>query len=246
MALFNMLVTPLNNFPWVINGLLQGWVSVKRLREYLETKNFNLYSYYKLKKTSRVQNDNILINMSHASFQWNLVDDKEKNIEVVNEEFPVINVDTEPLLGTSYNVIKNERTETILKDISFKIEKSKFYGLIGKTGSGKTSLLFSILGEISKFNDSVSEQEGIIEVDYELLAEGFAYVSQDCWIQAGTIRDNILFGEPYEEEKYRRVVFACALDDDFEVLTRADETKVGENGITLSGGQKARYFKQIN
>ena len=74
-----MLVTPLNNFPWVINGLLQGWVSFKRLREYLYTENFDLYSYYKLKKTSNAENDNILINMSHVSFKWNVIDKSEKN-----------------------------------------------------------------------------------------------------------------------------------------------------------------------
>ena len=235
MALFHMLVTPLNSFPWVISGLLEGWVSYKRLRDYLNTKNLNWYKYYKLKRNLS-SNDNILINVKNASFKWNLNKNKD---EKMNQE-QIFNSDSEHLLpaASSSEITDNEETgELTLNSISFTIEKSKFIGVIGKVGTGKTSLLNAILGEISKFDEN---SQGVLEIDAEMLADGIAYVAQDCWVQASTIRDNILFGEHYEEEKYKRVLFACALDDDLQVLSNGDQTKIGENGITLSGGQKAR------
>ena len=70
-----MLVAPLNLFPWIINGLLEGWVSIKRIRGYLEAKDLNWYNYYKLKKEKN-ENDNVLINMHNASFKWNLTKKK--------------------------------------------------------------------------------------------------------------------------------------------------------------------------
>ena len=70
--------------------------------------------------------------------------------------------------------------------------------------------------------------------------EGVAYASQQPWILNATVRDNILFGLPYDEERYNKVVRNCSLVRDFEVLIAGDETEIGERGINLSGGQKAR------
>ena len=240
-----MLISPLNSFPWVVNGLIQGWVSLKRLQGYLNLKNLNWYEYYKLSGN----NSNVLINVQNASFKWNLTkkkteneDDKIRKKSKKTDE-PANNTEDDNLIqNKSINgnsSINSENTDIILNNISFKIEKGKFIGVVGRVGTGKTSLLNSILGEISKFNELNSDNR-MIEIDNELLAEGFAYSAQDCWIQASTIRDNILFGQPYDEEKYKRVLFACALSDDLQLLPKNDETPVGESGVTLSGGQKAR------
>ena len=250
-----MLISPLNSFPWVVNGLIQGWVSLKRLQGFLNLKNLNWYEYYKLSEGVAGQRNPILINVQNASFKWNLMKKREEKDEKKkktknksnNDEARINNNNTEndSLLQTSSinansSINSENNTEIILNNISFKIEKSKFIGVVGKVGCGKTSLLNAILGEISKFDVTGNADNRMIEIDRELLADGFAYSAQDCWIQASTIRDNILFGQPYEEEKYKRVLFACALNDDLQLLPKNDETPVGENGITLSGGQKAR------
>ena len=66
------------------------------------------------------------------------------------------------------------------------------------------------------------------------------YASQEAWIFAGSLRQNVLFGQPYDGERYSRVIKACALDHDIQKLEYGDLTLVGERGVSLSGGQKAR------
>ncbi|KAL1117649.1 hypothetical protein AAG570_003964 [Ranatra chinensis] len=102
---------------------------------------------------------------------------------------------------------------------------------MGPVGSGKSSLLAAILAELEKSSGSVACSH---------FDQGFGYVSQTPWLQRGTIRENILFGEPLDTERYRSVVEACDLMPDLNKLPRHDHTFVGEGGSTLSGGQKAR------
>ncbi|KAJ3512976.1 hypothetical protein NLJ89_g3209 [Agrocybe chaxingu] len=106
--------------------------------------------------------------------------------------------------------------------------------IIGPTGSGKTSVLMALLGEMHFMPTS-------IDAWYNLPREGgVAYAAQESWVQNETIRENILFGAPYDEERYNKVVHQCALARDLELFTAGDKTEVGEKGLTLSGGQKAR------
>ena len=83
----------------------------------------------------------------------------------------------------------------------------------------------------------ITKSAGQIRIDPEICSKGFAYVGQDCWIKAGTIKENILFDSEMNQERYEKVIDACALRPDLNILPEGDETFVGENGITLSGGQ---------
>uniref|UniRef100_A0A8B9UT98 ABC-type xenobiotic transporter n=1 Tax=Anas zonorhyncha TaxID=75864 RepID=A0A8B9UT98_9AVES len=104
-------------------------------------------------------------------------------------------------------------------------------GVVGKVGSGKSSLLAAITGELVK-------QGGRVYVcDLE---QGFGLATQEPWIQFATVRENILFGRDYDARLYEEVLEACALSEDLNILPAGDQTEVGENGVTLSGGQKAR------
>uniref|UniRef100_A0A8B9HQL6 ATP-binding cassette, sub-family C (CFTR/MRP), member 12 n=1 Tax=Astyanax mexicanus TaxID=7994 RepID=A0A8B9HQL6_ASTMX len=101
-------------------------------------------------------------------------------------------------------------------------------GVCGNVGSGKTSLISSILEQMHLKSGSVS-------------ANGtFAYVSQQAWIFHGSVRDNILMGEPFDQERYDRVIHACCLAPDLAILPFGDQTEIGERGLNLSGGQKQR------
>uniref|UniRef100_A0A663NAE5 ATP-binding cassette sub-family C member 10 n=1 Tax=Athene cunicularia TaxID=194338 RepID=A0A663NAE5_ATHCN len=104
-------------------------------------------------------------------------------------------------------------------------------GVVGKVGSGKSSLLAAITGELIK-------QGGRVYVSD--LEQGFGLATQEPWIQFTTVRENILFGREYDARLYEEVVEACALSEDLNILPAGDQTEVGENGVTLSGGQKAR------
>lgn len=117
---------------------------------------------------------------------------------------------------------------TTLKNINMKVKKSKLTALVGPVGCGKTSLLSALLGEMEKIN-------GAVNVDGRI-----AYVPQQAWIQNATLKDNILFGRPLNEEFYEKVIEACALSADLAMLPAGDQTEIGEKGINLSGGQKQR------
>lgn len=118
--------------------------------------------------------------------------------------------------------------EPILKNINLRIPKSTLTAVVGTVGSGKSSLVSAFLGEMEKASGHVNTCGSI------------AYVAQQAWIQNATLKDNILFGKPFEKRKYERIIEACALKPDFEMLPAGDMTEIGEKGINLSGGQKQR------
>ncbi|XP_041086709.1 multidrug resistance-associated protein 1-like isoform X3 [Polyodon spathula] len=115
-----------------------------------------------------------------------------------------------------------------LKRINVNVTRGSLVAVVGHVGSGKSSLLSALLGEMEKKNGRVSLQGSV------------AYVPQQAWIQNATLRENIVFGRERKESWYQRVVEACALLPDLEILPAGDETEIGEKGLNLSGGQKQR------
>ncbi|XP_072393683.1 ATP-binding cassette sub-family C member 4-like [Diabrotica undecimpunctata] len=115
-----------------------------------------------------------------------------------------------------------------LKKINLDVNEGKLIGIIGTVGSGKSSLLQTILGELEVIYGSI-EVNGTV-----------SYASQEAWVFAATIRQNIVFGGKYDKQRYNQVVKACALEKDFKQFDNGDLTIVGERGASLSGGQKAR------
>ncbi|CAB4057844.1 ABCC1 [Lepeophtheirus salmonis] len=115
-----------------------------------------------------------------------------------------------------------------LEDIDLDIEKGSLVAIVGQVGSGKSSLLSGILGEMEIVR-------GSINVDGQTI-----YAPQQPWLQNETLRNNILFGKRFNKKLYRRVIDACALSPDLDMLPAGDLTEIGERGINLSGGQKAR------
>jgi len=122
----------------------------------------------------------------------------------------------------------DKTSNPVLKELYFEIPSKSLVAIIGDFGSGKSSLLSAIIGDLFKL-------EGDMQVNGSL-----GYVPQIAWIQNATIKDNILFKTDCDEEWYQKVVHSCALDSDFKDLPAGDETEVGENGTNLSGGQKQR------
>jgi ATP-binding cassette, subfamily C (CFTR/MRP), member 1 len=118
--------------------------------------------------------------------------------------------------------------ETTIRNINMRVEFGQLIAIVGTVGSGKSSLLSALLGEMDKMSGRVNTNGKI------------AYVSQQAWIQNATLQDNILFGKPMDQKLYNRVIEACALKPDFDMLPGGDQTEIGEKGINLSGGQKQR------
>lgn len=118
--------------------------------------------------------------------------------------------------------------KSALTNINFTAHKGELSCIIGRVGAGKSSLLQSVLGDLWKVDGQVDVHGSV------------AYVAQQSWIMNATVRENIIFGYKYDSVFYEKTVKACALLDDFVQLPDGDETVVGERGISLSGGQKAR------
>ncbi|KAG5084111.1 hypothetical protein JHK84_054149 [Glycine max] len=115
-----------------------------------------------------------------------------------------------------------------LKNVNLEIKKGELTAIVGTVGSGKSSLLASILGEMRKISGKVR------------VCGNVAYVAQTSWIQNGTIEENILFGLPMDRRRYNEVIRVCCLEKDLEMMDYGDQTEIGERGINLSGGQKQR------
>ncbi|XP_023235793.1 multidrug resistance-associated protein 4-like isoform X3 [Centruroides sculpturatus] len=118
--------------------------------------------------------------------------------------------------------------EPTLNGISLNMQSGELLIVIGPVGSGKTSLLMSLLGEIPITSGEVSVKGKI------------SYASQESWVFNATIKENILFGEEYQEDKYKEILHITALEKDISLFPKGDLTIVGERGVIMSGGQKAR------
>lgn len=132
-----------------------------------------------------------------------------------------------PLLIENGTFSWGEET-SVLKNINLQVEKGKCVAVVGTVGSGKSSLVSALLGEMDKISGRVNTVGKV------------AYVPQQAWIQNATLQDNILFGLSMDRKRYDQVIEACALKPDLEILPGGDQTEIGEKGINLSGGQKQR------
>uniref|UniRef100_A0A8C6P2K1 ABC-type glutathione-S-conjugate transporter n=1 Tax=Nothobranchius furzeri TaxID=105023 RepID=A0A8C6P2K1_NOTFU len=137
--------------------------------------------------------------------------------------------------GKTFNVIVDNGTFSwaaegppCLKRINVRVPRGSLVAVVGHVGSGKSSLLSAMLGETEKRSGQVTVKGSV------------AYVPQQAWIQNATVQDNVLFGREKLKTWYQRVLEACALLPDLDILPAGDATEIGEKGLNLSGGQKQR------
>lgn len=221
MALLNMLIAPLNAFPWVLNGLTEAWVSLKRIQRMLDLPDADMSSYYSESPSGidLMLQDVILSINSNSNIEQNSFNAPKDVLS------PSGSSESKKTISFENNDIFN------LYDINISIPKGHLIGIMGEVGSGKSLLLNGILGEIIKVRGTIAVND---------IEKGFAYVKQNPWLQRGTIRDNILFGKSYDYNRYKNILKACALSADLNSLPKKDLTLIGEAGNTLSGGQKTR------
>ncbi|KAI9595929.1 hypothetical protein BDF19DRAFT_422368 [Syncephalis fuscata] len=140
-------------------------------------------------------------------------------------------------MATDIPLKSNSEANNVLKNISFDLLDEELLVVVGPVGGGKSSLCMAALQEIH----AVSGNAAFFTTNTNTAGRGrIGYAQQQPFLLSGTVRDNITFGEPYDPDWFARVVEACALREDLEKLSHGDMTFVGERGITLSGGQKAR------
>ncbi|KAM4717797.1 multidrug resistance-associated protein 1 [Anableps anableps] len=160
---------------------------------------------------------------------------KRLRVFLSHEELQEDSVEHKTLAGSPHSisvvdgVFSWSRAESpTLKRLNVCIPEGSLVAVVGHVGSGKSSLLSALLGEMDKLEGSVAVKGSV------------AYVPQQAWIQNSTLKENIMFGQERREDWYKHVVEACALQPDLEILPAGDETEIGEKGVNLSGGQKQR------
>ncbi|XP_053600881.1 ATP-binding cassette subfamily C member 4-like [Plodia interpunctella] len=206
---FNLLQLACNIFvPLALSFLAESKVSVQRIEEFLLLDEV---------KIPQIRQDKSDINESKINNSNNSKIDTEK----AKHTGLVIS-------GISASWMEDPIVST-LRNLSLTASPGEFVGVAGLVGSGKSSLLQLILGELVPSQGFVS-----------LGGARISYASQEPWLFVATVRQNILFGLPYDPVRYKKVVTACALLRDFELLPAGDATLVGERGSSLSGGQRAR------
>ncbi len=122
----------------------------------------------------------------------------------------------------------DDSAKPTLKNISLKVKPGELVAVVGAVGTGKSSLLSALLGEMNLVSGSVNTKGTV------------AYVPQQAWMQNATLSYNITFGKRFKRSLYDKVIEACALTKDLDILPGGDQTEIGEKGINLSGGQKQR------
>uniref|UniRef100_A0A8C6M2D8 ATP binding cassette subfamily C member 12 n=1 Tax=Nothobranchius furzeri TaxID=105023 RepID=A0A8C6M2D8_NOTFU len=206
-AIFNSMRFCLALMPLSAKALAEAAVAITRLRKLLLVQNPESYLMQENGSHSAVVMDN-------ATLSWTKPD--------VQPASPTI------LDGPDKGQKTHRDASPTLRNISFTLPKGNLLGVCGNVGSGKSSLISSILEQMHLLQGSIT-------------ADGtFAYVSQQAWIFHGTVQDNILMGELLDQAKYDRVLDVCSLRADLKMLPCGDQTEIGERGLNLSGGQKQR------
>ncbi|KAI8893302.1 P-loop containing nucleoside triphosphate hydrolase protein [Globomyces pollinis-pini] len=202
-----------------VSRILNIRIVLGRINKFLEEQELEKYSD---KNSSSNRDPNTWIGFKNATFGYYTAEKKEA---MPTEETPL-------------QADQDEPEKFKLRNINIVFPKGKISTIIGATGSGKTSLLLTLLGELKCYEGTYSISEHHLINDCP--KSDIAYVPQTPWLMNGTIRENILFGETFDEVKYLQILRACALNTDLRNLGDGDQTEIGEKGVNLSGGQKQR------
>jgi ABC-type multidrug transport system fused ATPase/permease subunit len=215
LSLFQILRIPLDQLADMVAHVQESKVSVDRIEEYLMEPETDKYSQLVTQKKD--ENGQPVIGFENGTFSWGGVDMAD---QAAADAFKLI-------------------------DLNVKFHAGKLNVVVGPTGSGKTSLLMGLLGEMTKLKGEVYLPGGVSREDLTPdpetgLIESVAYCAQQAWLVNGTVKENIVFASEWDEKRYEEVIDICCLKRDLEILDGGDETVVGEKGVTLSGGQKQR------
>ncbi|EAA12849.5 AGAP008437-PA, partial [Anopheles gambiae str. PEST] len=240
LALFNILRFPLAMFPMMITFAMQAWVSIKRIDKFmnseeLDPNNNNVldpqtaFVSLALFNIMRFPLGMFPMVVTFSMQAWVSIKriDKFLNSAELDPNNVTHNKSDEALTIKDGTFSWGDETPT-LKNINLSLRKGQLSAIVGTVGTGKSSLISALLGEMEKISGHVNTDGSI------------AYVPQQAWIQNATLRDNILFGKAFDQRKYDNVIECCALRPDLEMLPGGDSTEIGEKGINLSGGQKQR------
>lgn len=202
-------------FPWAVQTWFDSLGVINKIQEFLQKEEYKTLEYNLT--TTEVEMVNVTASWDEGFGEIFEKAKLESNGRRPSGEDP----------GVIFSNFTLQVTH-VLQDINFKIEKGQMLAVSGSTGAGKTSLLMMIMGELEPSAGKIKHSGRI------------SFSPQVSWIMPGTIKENVIFGVSYDEYRYRCVIKACQLEEDLSKFPEKDNTVLGEGGITLSGGQRAR------
>ncbi|CAD8191671.1 unnamed protein product [Paramecium octaurelia] len=240
-AVFNMMIFPLGILPWCINSGLLAYVSFSRISKFLQQQEIDPDDRFQLPYAK--EGDVILI--ESLLCEWPI----EKN-EQQKRALKKNQISDDVIV---FNQV-NENSQFLLRIDELKIERNTLNFIIGKIGSGKSALFNAILNELQKYNqyegmynsisirsDSLISGQRMLTISDQIIIKGnIGYCSQTSWVQNMSIRDNILFGLPFNQKLYNQVIDVCEIRKDIMTFEKQDFHEIGPDGKNLSGGQKQR------
>lgn len=253
-ALFNIMRFPFAFLPMGLLQYIQSKISLRRLERYLDLPELSEYVEETAPPNSHdpSEKDFGSLTVRNGTFSW--IDPDAKPIREIQEnkkkkekksKSEQANSKSNMEIGTSsHSAASSVNTEATsvkvpsitLQELNFHIPAGSLVAVVGTVGSGKSSFLSAMLGEMEPIHGS----KVYIPRPVDAPPGYISYCAQTPWVVNETLRGNVLFGRDYDEERYLQVVEASALVDDLAVLPAGDLTEIGERGINLSGGQKAR------
>ncbi|KAG0324594.1 hypothetical protein BGZ99_001658 [Dissophora globulifera] len=225
LALYAIMRVPLMILPYCYTTSVDAYVAIGRIQEFLLSEDAVALSPIDESAESA-------ITIEDADFVWEALSNISTKTGTGNDRVNANNADLEhsqentALLSDAENNFSH--TTPYLQNINLRIARGALVAIVGSVGSGKSSLLQAIVGNMTQSRGTI------------IRGSTASYASQTPWIQNATIRDNILFDKPFDEERYWRVIRACCLEQDLASFPHGDLTEIGERGVNLSGGQKAR------
>nr|XP_023492685.1 multidrug resistance-associated protein 9 isoform X6 [Equus caballus] len=228
-AMFNVMKFTIAILPFSVKAVAEAKVSLRRMKKILIDKSPPSYV------TQPEDPDTVLL-LANATLTWEQETSRKSDLKKVQsqkkhflkKQRPEAYSLSPPTQGVTGPEEQSGSPKLVLHNISFAVRKGKVLGICGNVGSGKSSLIAALLGQMQL-------RQGTVAVNGTL-----AYVSQQAWIFHGNVRENILFGEKYDHQRYQHTVRVCALQEDLSSLPYGDLTEIGERGLNLSGGQKQR------
>ncbi|NWX97719.1 CFTR regulator, partial [Nothoprocta ornata] len=208
-------MTVTRQFPWAVQTWYDSIGAINKIQDFLLKEEYKALEYNLT--TTGVELDRVTAFWDEGIGEIFVKAKQEKNNSKASSIDNHLFFSNFPLHGSP-----------VLQDINFKIEKGQLLAVSGSTGAGKTSLLMLIMGELEPSQGKIKHSGRI------------SFSPQVSWIMPGTIKENIIFGVSYDEYRYKSVIKACQLEEDISKFPDKDYTVLGEGGITLSGGQRAR------
>ncbi|KAI1792466.1 multidrug resistance-associated ABC transporter [Ganoderma leucocontextum] len=249
-ALYQMVRAPLNVIPAWIVQILQSKVALDRIATYLDEDEVDdQVSTIKKGRVPPSEETETGLGIINGSFKWNEVEEKKDEKDKKgkgkdtngNSNSNGSDADEATTAVDNASVVSAPNDHRFeLRDINVLFPEGELTLVTGPTASGKTALLLALLGELTTLEGRILMSKNASRVDAHGLSHTISYAAQSPWLRHQSIKDNILFGYPYDEGRYKAVVECCALKPDLDMLEDGDATEIGARGVSLSGGQKAR------